>query len=107
MKNLFSTVSEKLAETKTKVALASATAVASVAPTLCLPPELEKITDLVFEIAKWAGGIITFVGVVMVAKAFMDSTSGQSQPGSLGKAIGIAVLGASMLAGRALLAGIV
>lgn len=92
----------------TNITLFSALATNVVGMTFCaVPPQLQQISNLVFDIAKWAGGIITFVGVVMVAKAFMDSSSGHEQPGALGKALGVAVLGAMLLAGSTLLNGIV
>lgn len=64
---------------------------------------LNKTTDLVFKLITWGGIIVTVVGVVMVGKAIMDATSGQSQPGSLGKALGVLILGVLMLAGKSIL----
>ncbi|MBQ7425354.1 MAG: hypothetical protein IJV21_03730 [Lachnospiraceae bacterium] len=64
---------------------------------------LNKTTDLVFKLVTWGGIIVTVVGVIMVGKAIMDAAGGQSQPGSLGKALGVLVLGVLMLAGKSVL----
>ncbi len=95
-----------LTSTKAKVAASAAALTAAIAPTLCMEGKLQKASDLVYTIAKWGGGIIAFAGLAMIGKAFMDSTSGQSQPGALGKGLGVLVLGVILLVGQAAVQGI-
>ena len=64
---------------------------------------LNKTTDLVFKLITWGGIIITVVGVVMLGKAIMDAVGGQSQPGALGRALGVLILGVLMLAAKSIL----
>ena len=69
-------------------------------PTFCTGiTQLDNAKEFVFTLAKWAGGIIAFIGLCALGKAFMDSTSGQSQPGAIGKGLGLLVLGGIMLGG--------
>ena len=95
-----------LTSTKAKVVTAVSALAAAVAPTFCMEAKLTKASDLVYTIAKWGGGIIAFAGLAMIGKAFMDSTSGQSQPGALGKGLGVLVLGVILLVGQAAVQGI-
>ncbi len=74
---------------------------ASICQTFCIDGKLNAASTLVYTIAKWGGGIIAFAGLAMIGKAFMDSTSGQSQPGALGKGLGVLVLGVILLVGQA------
>ncbi len=67
---------------------------------------MNNTTTLVFKILTWGGIIISVVGVVMLGKAIMDSSAGQSQPGALGKALGVLVLGILMLAAKSILTAI-
>lgn len=71
-----------------------------VTPTFCIDGKLNAASSLVYTIAKWGGGIIAFAGLALIGKAFMDSTSGQSQPGQLGKGLGLLVLGVILVVGQ-------
>lgn len=95
-----------LKSTKAKVAATTTAILGSIAPTFCMDQKLNKASELVYTIAKWGGGIIAFAGLAMIGKAFMDSTSGQSQPGALGKGLGVLVLGVILLVGQAAVQGI-
>ena len=89
-----------ISSTKTKIATSVAAIVLAVSPTFCTGiTQLDNAKEFVFTLAKWAGGIIAFVGLCALGKAFMDSTSGQSQPGAIGKGLGLLVLGGIMLGG--------
>ena len=102
-----SKLSGVLTSTKTKVATIVAALAATIAPTFCdMQSKLDKASELVYTIAKWGGGIIAFAGLALIGKAFMDSTSGQSQPGQLGKGLGLLVLGVILLVGQAAIKGI-
>lgn len=58
---------------------------------------MDKLTDLIIKVMAWAGFIMLAVGLAMTVKAIINSTSGQSQPGELGKALGLAGGGAVLL----------
>ena len=79
---------------------------ASLLPTFCVEGKLNAAANLVYTIAKWGGGIIAFAGLALIGKAFMDSTSGQSQPGQLGKGLGLLVLGVILLVGQSAISAI-
>lgn len=93
-------------ETIGKVALTVGALASMLSPTFCIDGKLNAASTLVYTIAKWGGGIIAFAGLAMIGKAFMDSTSGQSQPGALGKGLGVLVLGVILLVGQAAVASI-
>ena len=89
-----------------KVLLSVFVAFSAVVPTFCVEGKLNAASNLVYTIAKWGGGIIAFAGLALIGKAFMDSTSGQSQPGQLGKGLGLLVLGVILLVGQAAISAI-
>lgn len=94
-------------ETKRFKLIGSAALILStIMPTFCVEGKLSAAANLVYTIAKWGGGIIAFAGLALIGKAFMDSTSGQSQPGQLGKGLGLLVLGVILLVGQAAISGI-
>lgn len=64
---------------------------------------LDNAKSLIFKLGQWAGGILAFIGIALVGKSVLDSTSGNSQPGQLQKALGLLVLGAILLAGATIL----
>ncbi len=89
-----------ISSTKTKAAVSLSALALTVMPTFCTGiTQLDNAKEFVFTLAKWAGGIIAFIGLCALGKAFMDSTSGQSQPGAIGKGLGLLVLGGIMLGG--------
>ena len=83
-----------------KVMALAAAMYALLGATFCDIPGLSEAKDLVFEITTWGGGIILVAGLAMIGKSIMDATSGQAQPGQLGKAIGVTVLGLILLAAK-------
>lgn len=91
---------------KHKLILAGILGALSITPTFCIDGKLNAASALVYTIAKWGGGIIAFAGLAMIGKAFMDATSGQSQPGQLGKGLGVLVLGVILLVGQAAVSSI-
>ena len=91
---------------KVRSLLAAAVAVSALFPTFCVEGKLNAAANLVYTIAKWGGGIIAFAGLALIGKAFMDSTSGQSQPGQLGKGLGLLVLGVILVVGQAAISAI-
>lgn len=84
-----------------KGAAAVTSLIASVCPTLCKPSTgitaLDNLTDLIISIMKWAGYILLAAGAALTVKAIIDSQSGQSQPGQIGKALALAAGGAVLL----------
>lgn len=89
-----------------KVLVSSLFAASMFLPTFCVEGKLNAAANLVYTIAKWGGGIIAFAGLALIGKAFMDSTSGQSQPGQLGKGLGLLVLGVILVVGQAAISSI-
>ncbi len=94
------TVKNFISSSRTKLAVSVVAIALSITPTFCTGiTQLDNAKDFVFKLAQWGGGIIAFAGLCMIGKAFMDSTSGQSQPGALGKGLGVLALGGIMLGG--------
>ena len=89
-----------------KQLLGAAILIAATVPTFCVEGKLAAAANLVYTIAKWGGGIIAFAGLALIGKAFMDSTSGQSQPGQLGKGLGLLVLGVILVVGQSAISAI-
>lgn len=97
-------IKRALMSAQSKLAISVAAAVASTMPTYCAGETgitaLDNAKDFIInKLGVWGGGILVFIGLVMVGKAFFDQSSGQSQPGGFNKAIGVLVMGAIMLGG--------
>ena len=102
-----------ISKTKNLINSAKAKAIAivsmmivTIVPTYCdveVKGTLNKTLELIFTITTWGGIIITVIGIVMMGKAIMDSIGGNSQPGTIGKALGALILGVFLLAAKSLL----
>lgn len=101
MKKIMNNLKSLLSQKKTSLVATAAVALSMVAhPTMCATgiSALDGITTLVVSVMKWAGWILLATGVAMIVKAIINSTSGQSQPGEIGKALGLAAGGAVLIA---------
>lgn len=63
-------------------------------------------TSYIYPIMKWGGAFFILLGIAQAAKGIMDSTSGQEQPGTMGKALGKFAIGVILVAGQAIVAGV-
>lgn len=105
MKNVLSKTGKKAKAAATALASAVILSAGSVSVTFCTGIQtLDNAKTLIFKLGQWAGGILAFIGIALVGKSVLDSTSGNSQPGQLQKALGLLVLGAILLAGATILA---
>ncbi len=60
----------------------------------------------IYPIMKWGGAFFILLGIAQAAKGIMDSTSGQEQPGTMGKALGKFAIGVILVAGQTIIANI-
>ncbi|HAG69677.1 MAG TPA: hypothetical protein DCL38_06865 [Lachnospiraceae bacterium] len=62
--------------------------------------------NYIYPIMKWGGAFFILLGIAQAAKGIMDSTSGQEQPGTMGKALGKFAIGVILVAGQTIIASI-
>ncbi len=62
--------------------------------------------NYIYPIMKWGGAFFILLGIGQAAKGIMDSTSGQEQPGTMGKALGKFAIGVILVAGQTIIASI-
>ena len=62
--------------------------------------------NYIYPIMKWGGAFFVLLGIAQAAKGIMDSTSGQEQPGTMGKALGKFAIGVILVAGQTIIASV-
>lgn len=81
--------------------VAASLAVLGIAPTFCGDTDINAVGSNVitatFNILRLGGIILTAVGVVQLVRAIMEASQGQSQPGAVGKALGMIIGGVVMI----------
>ncbi|MCR5789483.1 MAG: hypothetical protein K6G83_06285 [Lachnospiraceae bacterium] len=93
---------------KAEKKLLALTALAGIAPTFCVDVDStgQNVIKAVFNILLLGGTILTAVGIVQLVRAIMEASQGQSQPGAVGKALGMILGGVVMMASKAVVEAI-
>ena len=89
-----------------KPILTAAVAAGIVSPTFCetnINDVGKNVITAVFSILQLGGIILAAVGIVQLVRAIMEASQGQSQPGAVGKALGMILGGVVMAAAKAVL----
>lgn len=96
LKKLFDNT--KALPSKIKAGVAAGIATLGIAPTFCgsIDDAANNVLNAVFTLLKFGGIILIAVGIVQLVKAIMEASQGQSQPGAVGKALGMIVGGLFM-----------
>lgn len=93
---------------KAEKKLLALTALCGIAPTFCVDVDStgQNVIKAVFNILLLGGTILTAVGIVQLVRAIMEASQGQSQPGAVGKALGMILGGVVMMASKAVVEAI-
>ena len=86
----------------------AAAALFGIVPTFCVDVDStgQNVIKAVFNILLLGGTILTAVGIVQLVRAIMEASQGQSQPGAVGKALGMILGGVVMMAAKAVVEAI-
>ncbi|MBQ7563233.1 MAG: hypothetical protein IJT16_04510 [Lachnospiraceae bacterium] len=110
IRNLIQTVKTALSKggRKAEKKLLALTALCGIAPTFCVDVDStgQNVIKAVFNILLLGGTILTAVGIVQLVRAIMEASQGQSQPGAVGKALGMILGGVVMMASKAVVEAI-